>query len=206
MAESYITSVNLLDITLALSKYTYLITGTLTIGFLLSLAFLTPNYSGLIHHRTLAIAKRTRILAFIWSPSTLVFIVGTLAEILEVGFLEALDLTTLRSFLTQISLGRFLIFQAICALLIAILIGFTTRVTHLTLMLIIAIAGISSPVFQSHTASSGSHLIAIGTLIVHVIALSLWIGGLAAILLNKELDRVLALKRFSAMALWVGVS
>ena len=73
-------------------------------------------------------------------------------------------------------------------------------------MLIIAIAGILSPVFQSHTASSGSHLIAIGTLIVHVIALSLWIGGLAAILLNKELDRVLALKRFSAMALWVALS
>ena len=95
MVESYITSVNLLDITLALSKYTYLITGTLTIGFLLSLTFLTPNYNGLIHHRTLAIAKRTRILAFIWSLSTLVFIVGTLAEILEVGFLEALDLTTL---------------------------------------------------------------------------------------------------------------
>ena len=206
MVESYITSVNLLDITLALSKYTYLITGTLTIGFLLSLTFLTPNYNGLIHHRTLAIAKRTRILAFIWSLSTLVFIVGTLAEILEVGFLEALDLTTLRSFLTQISLGRFLIFQAICALLIAILIGFIKRVTHLTLLLVIAIAAIASPVFQSHTASSGSHLIAIGTLIVHVIALSLWIGGLAAILLNKELDRVLALKRFSAMALWVALS
>ena len=206
MVESYITSVNLLDITLALSKYTNLITGTLTIGFLLSLTFLTPNFNGVIHHRTLAIAKRTRILAFIWSLSTLVFIVGTLAEILEVGFLEALDLTTLRSFLTQISLGRFLVFQAICALLIAILIGFITRVTHLTLLLVIAIAAIASPVFQSHTASSGSHLIAIGTLIVHVIALSLWIGGLAAILLNKELDRVLALKRFSAMALWVALS
>ena len=206
MAESYTTSVNLLDITLALSKYTYIITGTLTIGFLLALTFLTPNSNGVIQNRNLIITKRARTLAFIWSLSTLVFIVGTLAEILEVGFLEALDLTTLRSFLTQISLGRFLIFQAICALLIAIWMGFTARVTHLTLMLIIAIAGISSPVFQSHTASSGSHLIAIGTLIVHVIALALWIGGLAAILLNKELDRVLALKRFSAMALWVALS
>ena len=196
----------MLDITLAFSKSIYLFSATLTVGFLLALTFLSPNSMGLIRSETQVIQSRIRLLSLIWLVSTLVFTVATLAEILEVSFFAALDSTSLRSFLTQISLGRFLAFQAIAALIIAIFSAVTKRVTHLVLLLITALAGIASPVFESHSASGGSHLLATGTLIVHVLALSLWMGGLAAILLNRELNKELALQRFSVMAFWVAIS
>jgi putative copper resistance protein D len=59
-----------------------------------------------------------------------------------------------------------------------------------------------APVFESHAASSGSHSLAIGSLVVHVVALSFWVGGLIAITVLSAADRAIALPRFSALALW----
>ena len=196
----------MLDLILATSKFVYLVSGTLTIGFILALAFFARNQNGFVRLENSPIRTRIRNLALIWWISTSIFIVATLAEILEIPFLNAIDLTMLRSFLTQIALGKFLLFQAFGAIVIAAFIGRIKRVTYLTLLLLLAIAAISAPVFESHSASGGSHLIAIGTLIVHVVTLTLWVGGLAAILLNKELDKSIALKRFSPLAMWSAIS
>ena len=43
---------------------------------------------------------------------------------------------------------------------------------------------------------------AIGSLVVHVVALSFWVGGLIAITVLSAADRAIALPRFSALALW----
>lgn len=196
----------MLDFILTGSKFLYLISGTLTIGFLLALAFLVRNQNGRILDVNFQIKSRIRGLSIVWFVSTTIFIVATLAEILEIKFSDALDLTMLRSFLMQISLGKFLLFQCVGAVAIAILIGYVKRTSSAALLLLLAIASISAPVFESHSASGGSHLIAIGTLIVHVVALTLWVGGLAAIILNNEIDKDIALKRFSPLAMWAAIS
>lgn len=196
----------MLDFILTGSKFLYLISGTLTIGFLLALAFLVRNQNGRILDVNFQIKSRIRGLSIVWFVSTTIFIVATLAEILEIKFSDALDLTMLRSFLMQISLGKFLLFQCVGAVAIAILIGYIKRTSSAALLLLLAIASISAPVFESHSASGGSHLIAIGTLIVHVVALTLWVGGLAAIILNNEIDKDIALKRFSPLAMWAAIS
>ena len=67
-------------------------------------------------------------------------------------------------------------------------------------------AAIIAPVFESHSASSGSHALAIGSLVVHVVAISLWVGGLVAITFLKADDRAIALPRFSALALWAAIA
>ena len=63
-----------------------------------------------------------------------------------------------------------------------------------------------APVFESHSASSGSHSLAIGSLVVHVVALSFWVGGLIAITVLSATDRAVALPRFSALALWSAIA
>jgi putative copper resistance protein D len=196
----------LLDLILVASKYLYLISGTLTIGFLLALTFFAENKNGIILDRFLVTKRKIRVLALTWSVSTFIYIFATLAEILELSFVQALDLTSLRSFLTQITLGKFLLAQALGALAVAIAISAIKRVTYLSLLLIISLMSITWPIFESHSAASGSHLMAIGTLIVHVLAISLWVGGLSAIILNKELDRMVALRRFAPLAKWAAAS
>lgn len=196
----------MLDFILTFSKFLYLLSGTLSIGFLLALTFLVRNKNGKILNQYQIIKSRIRLLSMIWFLATSFFIIATLAEILEIQFTDALNLTMLRSFITQIALGKFLLAQAIGALAVFIFIGLINRTTFLSLLLLVALASISAPIFESHSSSSGSHLIAIGTLLVHVLALTLWVGGLAAIILNKEIERPLALQRFSPLAMWAAIS
>ncbi len=203
---SFTTSDKLTEALLTLSKFIYLLSATLTIGQLLSLAFFTKNTNGLIKPENKELIRRASTCAWIWFGSSTVFLIATLASVLEVSFAEALDLTTLRSFVTQISLGKFLAIQALGALIVAIWIRATHKINYVVLNLILALAALSAPIFQSHSASGGSHLVAIGTLMVHVLALTMWVGGLLAIVANRKIDKSVALSRFSHLALWAAIS
>ena len=64
-----------------------------------------------------------------------------------------------------------------------------------------------------HAASAGSHDLATSSLVVHIVSVVLWVGGLLALLWYARIDGrhlALATQRFSALALWayigVGVS
>lgn len=195
----------MLDLLLTLSKFAYLCAAVVSIGMLLVLVFFAKNDRGQIGASHLKIRKKLALASIIWAVATLIFIVATLSSILDISISESLRFNLLRSFVTQISLGKFLALQALGAIAIAIIAGQLKRVTSAALALALALAAVSMPVFQSHAATGGSHLIAIGTLIVHVLALSLWVGGLVAILLCPEVDRQIALMRFSQLANWAVV-
>lgn len=196
----------MLDLLLAFSKFAYLLGATLSIGFLLALIFFAINQHNQIRNEYLPIRKKIEIVAWVWVISSAIFIVATLASVLDVSFTTALDTTMLRSFITQISLGKFLALQTLGALIVALSARHLTKVTYASIVLGIALTAISAPVFQSHSSSGGSHLMAIGTLLIHVIAITLWVGGLSAIVICKEIDKTLALRRFTHLALWAAIS
>ena len=196
----------MVELLLAVSKFVYLLSATLTIGFLLAITFFAKNQKGIISSSHLVLRKRAVITAWIWASSSALFILATLASVLDVGIASVLNLTMLRSFVTQITLGKFLAVQALGAAVVAIAINRIQRITYASLILLIALISLAAPIFESHSATGGSHLVAIGTLIVHVLALSMWVGGLLAILLSRELDRKVALNRFSQLALWAAIS
>ena len=206
MDESFTTSVKLVELLLTLSKFVYLLSSTLVIGQILAAIFFAKNTEGRIEKSDLTLLKRAALFSWIWAGATALFIVSTLASVLEVGIGQVLDITMLRSFVTQISLGKFLAIQLIGAVLVAMTCRAVSRITTAAITLIIAFLALSAPIFQSHSASGGSHLVAIGTLLVHVIAITLWVGGLISIVINKGLDQSYALKRFSQMALWAALA
>ena len=74
-----------------------------------------------------------------------------------------------------------------------------------TFLLLLTLLAIVIPVFQSHSASSGSHLMAIGSLALHVLALALWVGGVFALAFLAPENRAIAVPRFSILALWAAV-
>lgn len=195
----------MVDFLLTISKFTYLLSATLTVGFLLTLVFFVTNNHGAIKAEHLSIRKKVSIAAWIWLGSSMVFILATLASVLDVSFSKALDLTMIRSFVTQISLGKFLALQSFGALLVATFGAHIKRITHSCMVLIIALLAVSAPIFQSHSSSGGSHLMAIGTLLVHVIAIVMWVGGLSAISLLRNIDKKNALPRFSQLAMWAAI-
>jgi putative copper resistance protein D len=144
--------------------------------------------------------------AFAWFFSSILNILFTLANILGESVTAVLDPAVLQSFVLQISLGQYLFFQTLIALFVALTSRVLTSSGYTAILLLISLIAISAPVFQSHAASSGSHALAIGSLLIHVIALSFWVGGVIAITLLNQDDRKISLPRFSQIALWAAIA
>ena len=176
------------------------------VGVLLSLSFLLIEREGKLQENALRLRDIGRALAAVWLVTSAFQIILTLANILGTSLGSALDPTTLKSFVSQIDLGRFLAFQTFLAAIVFIALFFIRGALPATVLLGISLLAIVSPVFQSHSASSGSHSLAIGSLVIHVAALSLWVGGIFAIVLLEEADRRIALPRFSKLALWAAIA
>ena len=164
-------------------KYLSLIGSFATIGTLLAMGFLLADTEGKLSSQAEKLRRLLWGSGLIWSVGSLGTILFTLASILDQPVSVALDATMLRSYITQITLGQYLLFQAIVALLITSLAFRVKKILSTVFLLILSIIGLVAPVFQSHAASSGSHALAIGSLVIHVVALSLWVGGVIAIAL-----------------------
>lgn len=72
------------------------------------------------------------------------------------------------------------------------------------LALAVAVVALTPPLYAGHAAHAGEHQVATGSLVVHVVAASIWVGSLAALVLHLRGDRsvrVAATSRFSTVAL-----
>ena len=188
------------------SKFLVLLSSFATIGALLALAFLVLDKDGKLSTSGKKIRSIVSLAASLWFLSSFLNILFTLANILGGSFSSVLDVTVIQSFVFQISLGQYLFFQMAIALLITLTSRAITSTGYTAILLLMALFAVAAPVFQSHAASSGSHALAIGSLFIHVIALSFWVGGVIAIaLLNKD-DRKVSLPRFSHIALWAAIA
>jgi cytochrome c oxidase assembly factor CtaG len=187
-------------------KFLNLIGGFATVGALLSMAFLILNKDGFLSTSGEKVRKLLKIASTIWVIGAFGTIIFTLAQILGTTVSDALDLTVIRSFISQISLGKYLAFQAFMAAVVLTFSFTAKKIESLIILLVLSIAGLVAPVLESHAASSGSHSLVIGSLVIHVIALSLWVGGVIALGTLSAQDRPTAVPRFSQMALWAAIA
>jgi len=176
------------------------------VGALLAMAFLLVENQGKLQEGALKVRKRATTFAGIWLVASVLHIFLTLANILGTSFADALERNTVRSFLTQVDLGQYLGVQTLLIAVIALAIRFVRSVLAAAMLLLFSLITLIIPIFQSHSAASGSHQLAIGSLIVHVVALSLWVGGIFAIVALPDSERKFALPRFSQMALWTAIA
>lgn len=187
-------------------KYLNLLGGFATIGALLAMAFLLLDVEGKVSTSAEKLRNFLKVSAAAWFIGIAGSIIFTLAQILDTPLSGALDLTTIRSFITQITLGQYLAFEAAIALLVFVCTFQAKKIMSLIVLLLISIVGLVAPVFQSHAASGGSHSLVIGSLVIHVIALSMWVGGILAIAMLSASDRAIAVPRFSQLALWSAIA
>ena len=187
-------------------KYLNLVGGFATIGALLAMAFFLLDNEGKISTSGEKLRNFLKASAATWFIGVIGSILFTLAQILDSTLSVALDPTVIRSFITQITLGQYLAFEAVMALLVLICCFKAKKIVNLIVLLFVSIVGIIAPVFQSHAASGGSHSLVIGSLVIHVIGLSLWVGGILALAMLSESDRAIAVPRFSHLALWSAIA
>ena len=183
-----------------------LLGGFATIGTLLAMAFLLLDVEGKVSTSSEKLRSFLKVSAAAWFLGVSGSIIFTLAQILDTPLSGALDITTFRSFITQITLGQYLAFEAAIALLVFVCTFQAKKIVSLIVLLLLSVAGLIAPVFQSHAASGGSHSLVIGSLVIHVIALSMWVGGILAIAMLSAADRAIAVPRFSQLALWSAIA
>jgi len=181
------------------------------IGFLLAAVFLLPSSDDEVQGLSVQAVRLASRWAAAWCVSTIALYFLNVADIF------AKPLSELSSpFITgyaETSAGRAVILQALGAGLVALAARWTLGSRALAGILGLALATLAPITLTGHSASSGSHDLATTSLLLHVVGVTLWVGGLAALGWvalrgSKRLDA--AIHRFSALAVWafaiIGVS
>jgi putative copper resistance protein D len=129
------------------SKFLSVLSSFITIGALLALAFLILDKDGKLSTSGSKMRSIISVSAFAWFFSSALNILFTLANILDQSVLSVLDPTVLQSFVLQISLGQYLLFQTLIALFVAISSRALSSTGYTAVLLIISLLAISAPVF-----------------------------------------------------------
>jgi cytochrome c oxidase assembly factor CtaG/putative copper export protein len=181
----------------------------LTIGALLLATFFVPpqrsGYLDVAGYRSLRVASWT---AAGWLVAALLMVPLSMADALGRPVRDVLDPGLALDLLTRLSESATWGLTALVALLVVV--GCRTVLTWgwSVVLLGLAVFGPLPVAFTGHSASGGAHDIASDSLVLHMVAASLWVGGLVAVLAlaaGRSPDRSAALAtavpRFSQLAL-----
>ncbi len=176
-----------------------------TVGALLLGALLAPSRGAGLGATGARCLRASTWTAAAWAVSAVAGLLFSLSDILGEPLSSVLDVTTLRSYAWSIPQGRALVSVAVAATAVALLSRLVTRVSAAAWLLVVALVATLPPAFTGHSASAGDHDLAISSLVLHVAGVTLWVGGLLALVVwgrRSSKALALALPRFSALAYW----
>ena len=183
--------------------------GILTVGLLVSGAVLVPARDGELRGARLQWTRAARWSALAWAVLVVALAVLTFSDVIAQPLSQSLDIAQLWSFVSEIDLGRSLLAQLLLVLCVATAAYAVRTTTGAALTCLLALIAVVPPTLSSHSGASADHSIAVSSLIVHVVSLSLWCGGITALVLLGTSDRrplPHAVRRFSTLALWCAVA
>jgi putative copper export protein len=173
-----------------------------TIGTLLFAALLVPGGGAGLGDAARRAARAASAWALAWAVAVLLGGLLTLARL--VGRPPtALTADSVGAFL-GLPAGSAVVFGAVLALALAVLARRCRTSSDAAALLAVAAGSAVGPVLATgHSAAEADHVLAISTLAVHVLAASVWVGGLLALVVHARGRDVVApaAARFSVLAL-----
>jgi cytochrome c oxidase assembly factor CtaG/putative copper export protein len=149
--------------------------------------------------------RAAAVWATLWAASAAALIVLTTSDTFGMTVSQALGSEELRQFVSEVPEGRAYLIVVLLALLMAGTAYFTLTVNGAVLLLLVALAALVPPLLTGHSANAGDHDMATSSLVVHVVAATVWVGGLLGLVLHARRSRAVlsvAVPRFSQIALW----
>lgn len=187
---------------ISIFKYISLASAFSIVGILTALAFLLPEVEGFFRDSGLKLKKLLSPIAAIWVLASIGVFLSELAVIVNKPILEIFSGNLIKSFALQVILGKVFLINIIAALLVLLFIPAIKRTGGAVALLLITFIGLLAPYLENHSASSGHHMLAVGLVLTHVMAVALWLGGLIALALIGKDERKFAATRFHSIALW----
>ncbi len=108
-------------------------------------------------------------------------------------------------FLTQVGLGQAWMIVTICAASATVLCFAVTNQTLLFFVGLVSLGTVVPLALQGHAAGAAGHALATNSLLIHVVFVAVWLGGLLTIVLVQSMmsadERLNVVRRYSTLAL-----
>lgn len=156
---------------------------------------------------TASAAPALRVAAWsagLWAVTAAVLLMLTVSDVLGVPPTQVFAADGFSQAVWALAQGRGLLLVVGGAVVLAAYSRWTRTRVGVSLLLCLAVAAMLPVLFAGHSSAASDHDLATSSLIVHVVGASVWVGGLAAVLvLLRERPRTLAevLPRYSMLAL-----
>jgi len=166
------------------------IAAALTVGWLVSAAFLAPSSrDGVVSHTGRGDLLRGVSAAAAWAFLSIVQLFFTLALVLGVPLSQALSPGIASTYAMDIPQTRSLAIVAIILTAVAIGAALTSTTGITAFWLVIAVGACALQALSGHGSGLGDHALAISAGVTHIIAAVLWLGPLIAIVVHGILAR-----------------
>ncbi|HEV2780482.1 MAG TPA: cytochrome c oxidase assembly protein [Actinophytocola sp.] len=181
----------------------------LTVGSLLFAAFLVPpQKSGTLDVAGYSALRMASWSAALWFVSALVSVPFTAATAIGKPVSDVLGARTLLDLVSLLPETKAWLVTAAIAVVIAAGARIVLSWGWTATLFLISLGGVIPVAVTGHSAGSREHDLASNSLLLHLLAVSLWVGGLAALLVHGRRARGhvgLAAARFSKVALvcWI---
>jgi putative copper resistance protein D len=186
--------------TLQLATLAYVIYGLRVFGLLVTWTFLAPTTEKTISHDGRKAVLHASAISALWSFSAVLAALTTMANILGVPFKEIFARGFISTYLMSLPPSRSLMISALIAITISIAGIFLVSLNSIAVLAALAAAAIAAPLLNSHSASLGSHSLALTSSIAHGLAMSAWVGCLWAVASFVKAKNQRVVSRFSALA------
>ncbi|GIH28808.1 copper resistance protein D [Acrocarpospora phusangensis] len=150
-----------------------------------------------------ALAQAAGRWAVVWTFSASLTALLTLSDFLGLPLGEAVESGVLPTFLFNIPQGQAFLIVTVLALVVSVGVLLPLGPWGRAALLVIAIVAVLPPAYAGHSASAADHNLAVSSLMLHIGAAAVWVGGLLALvlLLRDNDDLVTTVRRFSVLAL-----
>ncbi|WP_308250344.1 cytochrome c oxidase assembly protein [Sphaerisporangium fuscum] len=190
---------------LPISKLAMDVAGVVTVGLLLLATALLPSDKGLLGKPALAYTRAAAWTGLAWAVAAASTLVFSLSETLGTPVAEVIGGNELASYASQASQGIALTLVVLFGAAIALFARGAITAGASAGLLVLALATLMPPALTGHSSSAPNHGLATTSVALHLLVLSLWVGGLLLLVVHAlrggpRLD--VAAARFSRMALW----
>ncbi len=181
------------------------LTGLVASGLLLTVAAFLPTSNGRLGGVAVKLTRWASYAALGWFLAVAAQIVLTLADEIGGSVGDALAPGVLTNFVTEISQGQALLAELVGVGVVAVASRFVITRPGTAVVLLTAWAALLVPFLTGHSGASSQHEVAVSSVLIHVLSVSVWVGGLGGLLTVAFVDRRLlrdVVPRFSSVALW----
>ena len=183
------------------------LSSALTLGLLVMAAFIVPETTRT--NRRIEASRLAAIAAFVWAVATVLVAFLTFADLAGLPPSDPALLAQFGSYALTLDATRVLLIASSLAMVVAIGAALARERTLMCWLAAGTVVGIVVQALTSHSGGSAAHEDVVNSMGVHLLSMSVWVGGLAALaILRPTLGRDLGMsvRRYSVLALWAYVA